>query len=154
MSLAQALPSAQIYALDIANSALELAQKNAELNQIKNITFLQSDLFSNLPADIKFDLIVSNPPYIDPAVQLDQSVAAWEDHGALFAPDHGLQIIEQIIQQAKNYLKKNNELEYQLVMEIDVSQGDIVKKICANCGFESVEIKKDQFDRDRTVWIK
>ena len=154
LSLAQALPSAQIYALDIANSALELAQKNAELNQIKNITFLQSDLFSNLPADIKFDLIVSNPPYIDPAVQLDQSVAAWEDHGALFAPDHGLQIIEQIIQQAKNYLKKNNELEYQLVMEIDVSQGDIVKKICANCGFESVEIKKDQFDRDRTVWIK
>ena len=154
LSLAQAFPLAQVYALDIASSALKLAQKNAELNQIKNITFLQSDVFNNLPADIKFNLIVSNPPYIDPAVQLDQSVAAWEDHGALFAPNHGMQIVEQIIQQAKNYLKKNNGLDFQLVMEIDASQGVIVKKLLHDYNFKNIEIKKDQFDRDRTVWAK
>jgi|SRR3989339_607426 len=152
LSLAQAFPAAQVYAVDIAQSALDLAQRNAVLNKIVNITFIQSDLFANLPADLKFDLIVSNPPYIDPAAQLDQSVLNWEDHGALFAHNQGMQIIEQIAAQAHTYLKKNNELAYQLVMEIDVSQGDIVKNLLKNCGFKNVEIRKDQFDRDRTVW--
>ncbi len=154
LSLAKSFPKSQIYALDISASALKLAQKNAKFNQISSVTFLQSDLFSNLPADIKFDLIVSNPPYIDPAVKLDKSVTAWEDHGALFAPDHGLQIIELIILQAKNYLKKNTVLDYQLVIEIDISQGNIVKSFCEDSGFQDVTIKKDQFDRDRTVWAK
>ena len=154
LSLAQAFPTSHVYAVDIAPSAIELAQKNAQLNNISNVTFLQSDLFSNLPADLKFDLVVSNPPYINPAAQLDASVLNWEDHGALFANNQGMQIIEQIVQQAKNHLKKNNELKYQLVMEFDVSQGDIVKNLLESCGFNDIEIRKDQFDRDRTVWCK
>jgi len=154
LSLAKAFPQSKIYALDISESALKLAKKNAEFNQINNVTFLQSDLFNSLPANIKFDLIVSNPPYIDPAAQLDASVAQWEDHGALFAPDHGLQIIQLIIEQAKKYLKKNNALQYQLVMEIDVSQGAIVKKLCADHAFGNIKIQKDQFDRDRTLWAQ
>lgn len=154
LSLAQAFPTSQVYAVDIAQSALELAQNNAQLNNISNITFLESDLFNNLPTDLKFDLIVSNPPYIDPTVKLDKSVANWEDHGALFANNQGMHIIEKIIQQTKNHLKKNNELNYQLVIEIDVSQGNIVKKLLENCGFDSVEIRKDQFNRDRTAWAR
>lgn len=154
LSLAQAFPTAQVYGVDISNSAIALAQKNAALNNISNISFLQSDLFSNLPQDLKFDLIVSNPPYIDPAVQLDVSVLNWEDHGALFAKNQGMHIIEQIAHQAKNYLKKNTELNYQLVMEIDASQGDIVTNLLENSGFTTVDIYKDQFDRDRTVWAQ
>ncbi len=154
LSIAQAFPTAQIYAIDIAQSALDLAQQNAALNNIANVTFLQSNLFANLPADLKFDLIVSNPPYINPTAQLDASVLNWEDHGALFAPNQGMQIIEQIAAQAHQYLKKNNELAYQLVMEIDASQGDIVKNLLKNCGFQKIEIRKDQFDRDRTMWAQ
>ncbi len=152
LSLAQAFPQSHVYAVDIAPSAIELAQQNAKLNNITNITFIESNLFDNLPSNLTFDLIVSNPPYIDPTAQLDQSVANWEDHGALFANNHGMQIIEHIAQQSHKYLKKNNELKYQLVMEIDVSQGDIVKKLLENCSFGVVEIHKDQFDRDRTAW--
>lgn len=154
LSLAQAFPQSHVYAIDIAASALELAQKNAQLNNITNITFLQSNLFDNLPKDLQFDLIVSNPPYIDPAAQLEQSVANWEDHGALFASNHGMQIIEQIIQQTPHLLKKNNELHYQLVMEIDVSQGKIVERLLKDCGFATAKIHKDQFDRDRTAWAR
>jgi release factor glutamine methyltransferase len=152
LSLAQAFPTAQVYAIDIAQSALDLAVKNAAANNITNITFIQSNLFTSLPTDLKFDLIVSNPPYIDPAAQLEKSVLNWEDHGALFAHNQGMQIIEQIVTQAKNHLKENAALPYQLVMEIDVSQGIIVKKLLGQHGFKKVEIRKDQFDRDRTVW--
>ena len=152
LSLAQAFPAAQVYAVDIAQSALDLAAKNAVANNIANITFVQSNLFTSLPADLTFDLIVSNPPYIDPAAQLEKSVLHWEDHGALFANNQGMQIIEQIASQAKNHLKKNIELSYQLVMEIDASQGSIVKKLLEQHGFTTVEIRKDRFDRDRTVW--
>lgn len=154
LSLAQTFPSAQIYCLDIAASALQLAQKNAQKNSILNVTFLQSDLFVKLPKGLQFDLIVSNPPYIDPAVQLETSVAAWEDHGALFAPQKGIQIIEQIIQCAHRYLKKNDALDYQLIMEIDASQGDIVQKLLETYNFKNIEIRKDQFDRDRTAWAQ
>jgi release factor glutamine methyltransferase len=154
LSLAQAFPHAQVYALDIAQSALTLAQQNAGLNNISNIAFLQSDIFSNLPAALKFDLIVSIPPYIDPAVQLDRSVATWEDHGALFASNQGMDIIEQIAQQAHNYLKKNNELDFQLVIEFDACQGMLVKKLLEKSKFAQVRINKDQFDRDRTAWAK
>jgi len=154
LSLAQAFPSSDVYALDIADSAITLTKKNAVENNITNITCLQSDLFSNVPTNLKFDLIVSNPPYINPTAQLDLSVVNWEDHNALFADNQGLQIIEKIIAQSKNYLKSNDKLTYQLVMEIDVSQGNVVKKLFKNNSFKHIEIKKDQFERDRTVWIK
>ena len=154
LSLAQAFPTAQIYAVDIASSAIELAQKNAIENKVKNIAFLESNLFENLPENLKFDLIVSNPPYINPLAKLDSSVLAWEDHKALFANNKGLQIIEQIAEKAHNYLKKNDDLSYQFVMEIDSLQGNIIKNILKKHAFNKIEIKKDQFERHRTVWMK
>lgn len=154
LSLSQAFPSAHIYCIDIALSALDLAQKNAKKNNILNVTFLQSDLFAQLPQGLEFDLIVSNPPYIDPGVQLEASVASWEDHGALFAKNKGIQIIEEIIQQAHHHLKKNDALNYQLIIEIDASQGDAVQKLLENSNFKNIAIKKDQFNRDRTAWAQ
>lgn len=154
LTLAQAFPKSQVIAVDINPKALELAQKNSIKNNITNVTFIKSDLFSNIPLDLQFDCIASNPPYIDPAIQLNPSVAAWEDHGALFADNHGISIVAQIFNQARKHLKKNNELEYQLVIEIDATQGVIVKKLCEQSQYKKIEIKKDQFDRDRTAWVK
>jgi len=154
LSLAQAFPHAQIYATDICLQALELAKDNAQKNNLTNVVFLESDLLNEIPTDLRFDLILSNPPYINPTAKLEASVSKWEDHGALFAKNKGLSIIEQICEQAPKYLKKNNELEFQLVIEIDMTQGQIIKNLLENNIFKKVAIKKDQFDRDRTIWAR
>jgi len=151
LALAQALPYATIYAVDIAQSAVNLTQQNAQLNNISNVICIQSDLFNQLPNEIKFDFIVSNPPYIDRANTLEKSVHNWEDHGALFADNKGCFIIEQIIQQAEQYLKKNPAYPQQLILEIDCTQGEIVESLLKKYGFSNIKIDKDQYDRNRTI---
>lgn len=153
LSLAQAFPQAQVHAVDLAVTAIQLAQENAQANNINNVTFVQSDLFASLDTNLKFDLIVSNPPYIDPAAQLEPSVACWEDHQALFAPKSGMAIIESILAQAPAWLNKNASIAHQLVLEIDVSQGAAMHDLLPTSPYSSIIIKKDQFDRDRTAWL-
>lgn len=153
LSIAQAFPQAKIYALDIAESAINLAKKNAANNNIHNVTFLQSDLFSAVAPQMKFDLIVTNPPYIDPATILEKSVTDWEDHRALFARNHGLAIIERIANEAQQYLY-GNELEFQLIIEVDTCQVYTVQELLTKNNFKKCSIKQDQFDRNRTVWAK
>ena len=154
LSLAKAFPLSQVYALDISQDAIELAKNNAKKNEISNITFIQSNLFENLPKEISFDVIVSNPPYINPKVQLDRSVTDWEDHQALFAPQEGLQIIEKIIEQSHHFLKKDSKLPYQLIIETDIDQGERLKSLFKSNRYSSVSIKKDMFNKDRTAWAK
>ena len=64
-----------------------MQKKNAAENNIKNVTFLESNIFKRLPADIKFDIIISNPPYITEHAwqNLEKTVKNWEDKGALAA---------------------------------------------------------------------
>ena len=155
IALAKAFPRAQIIATDIADSALELAQKNAAANKITNISFIKSDVYAQLTTPISFDLIVSNPPYIAPEEweSLDSSVSRWEDPKALAAPDHGLAIIKEIINGAHIRLKKNSSQNMpRLVIEIGYLQGPIVKELMEQAGFARVEIKKDLAGKDRTVW--
>lgn len=154
LSLAKAFPAAKVYAVDINPQALELAKNNAIKNNICNIIFIESDLFKAVPDDLIFDLIVSNPPYINPSAQLDPSVANWEDHGALFADHEGMNIIDQICKQAPSRLAKKNNLKFQLVLEIDTTQGAILEKLLQQSGFQETIIQKDQFDRDRTAWSR
>jgi len=157
LSLAKALPNAQVYATDIADAALELAQKNATHNNIKNISFIKSDVFQNIPTDLKFDLIVSNPPYIAPEEwkDLDPSVVEWEDRTALIAQNKGLAIIERIVKQAPQFLKENKELAQhnvpQLLIEIGYTQGSAVSRLLENAGFDAITIKKDLEGKDRIV---
>ena len=101
IALAQALPHATVYAVDISPQAIALTKKNVIHNAVNNVVVIQSDLFSGI-ASIKFDLIVTNPPYIADSEwgSLDESVTQWEDRNALCAPDNGLAIIKEIIDQA------------------------------------------------------
>lgn len=157
LSLAKELPHAQIYASDISDTALALAQKNAAHNQLKQITFLSSDLLQDIPRDLQFDIIISNPPYISSQEwqEVDASVKEWEDPIALLAPDEGLALVKQLITQAKKHLKLNPALQKygipQLIIEIGYQQGAAVKALFEKEGFCNVIVKKDMHSKDRIV---
>ena len=149
IALAKALPQAQVYALDISAEALTLAKHNSKKNNVKNITFIQSDLFSNLPSNFRCDLIVSNPPYIPPTAHLEPSVKNWEDPQALFADNQGRAIITKIIDQAPQFLQ-NSSLLYNLVLEIDMTHRNIVQEMVNN--HHQWILRQDQHGKDRTLW--
>ena len=153
IALAKQFPQATIYAIDIKQSALQLAQHNAQINNISNITFIESNLFQNLPDNLQFDLIVSNPPYIPNNTPLDNQVAQWEDHDALFADNNGLTIIENIAQQTPQFLKKNN-LPFQLIIEIDNSHSLQAVNKLKQLDYTTIHLKHDLFNQPRTIWAK
>lgn len=153
IALGYHFPQAQIIAVDIKQNAVNLAEHNANINNVDNITFIKSDLFANVPASIEFDLIVSNPPYIPADVELDASVEQWEDHDALFANNQGTAIIERIAQQAPSQLKQN-DLPSQIIVEIDHSHADQVITIFQKNSYATTDIQKDSFGQPRTIWAK
>ena len=166
LALGQAFTHAAIIAVDINPAALKLAQENADLNKITNVTFIKSDLFSFSsssdvirgsihPQSLTFDLIVSNPPYISTIHKktMMPQVLQWEDEHALFAQDNGLHLIKEIIKQAPQHLRNNPSMPYQLVLEHDNGQQDTIKKIAQENGFDCTS-KKDLFQNYRTSWCK
>lgn len=157
IALAKALPHAQIYAIDINPQAIALGQKNAAHNNCTNITFIASDLFTNIPTHLRFDLIVANPPYIDPAAKktMDKTVTEWEDPRALFAENHGLAIIDSIIEQAPQWLTCNKELHAaqipHLVLEIDATQADALAQIMQKNNYSAIVVEKDLAGNNRVI---
>jgi len=157
LTLAKALPKSTIYATDISQKAIDLAQKNAKNNNIDNVKFLKSDLYENIKKNITFDLIISNPPYIsaDEWKSLDNSVTKWEDPKALVARDEGLAIIEKIISLAPQFIKSNDEFKNkkipQLIIEIGYKQGVDVAKLFEKAGFANIKIEQDIENKDRFV---
>lgn len=157
IALARHLSLADIVAVDIADTALELTEKNIEHNKVMNITCIKSDLFTAIPQGMLFDIIVSNPPYITPTefACLEESVTRWEDHNALMADDNGLAIIKQIIVQTPQFIQANKELKHknipQVVIEIGYAQGTAVKNLMKNAGYNDVLVHKDLEGKDRFV---
>jgi release factor glutamine methyltransferase len=159
ISLAKALPHSKIYAVDISDEALQLIKENVAHNRVQNMYVLKSDLFAQLPK-MHFDLIVSNPPYIAPEEwhTLAPSVTKWEDKRALLGGKQGLEIINQIIEQTKIWLKQNGLMQQnnipQLVLEIGYQQGAAVKKLCIDAGYTDVTIEKDLEGKDRVIYAR
>lgn len=154
LALAHAFPRATIYAVDIDPHAIACARENARKNNITNVTFVQSDLFSALD-DIRFDFILSNPPYIayDEKLSLAASVREWESPQALFAQDEGYALIKKIIAQAPAYLTSDtlhNSLS-NLSIEIGYRQGPLVSAYMKEHGYSNVYIQKDYASHDRIV---
>jgi release factor glutamine methyltransferase len=157
LACAKALPEAVVYASDISQDALNLAQENAAYNNITNITFVLSNLFERIPDNVRFDLIVSNPPYIAESewTDLDLAVTQWEDKTALIAGSNGLALIQKIIAQAPRWLHNNSQMQKQnipqLVIEIGETQANVVRQLMIHNGFKDVEVKKDLAGKDRYV---
>jgi len=147
--LAKEFPKAHVYAVDIAKSALDCAQKNAQKHTLNNVTFIQSDLFKSVPEKLTFDVVISNPPYVTDKewLTLEPTVTVWEDKHALVANNEGLELIERIIKNSRTHIKPGSSL----LIEIGYLQGQRVKDLFEKYNFEQVNIIQDDAKRDRLV---
>ena len=132
---------------DISDKALELAKINAKNNNV-DINIVKSNIFDNI--NDKYDIIVSNPPYIDIDEKIMDSVKKYEPHEALYAEENGLYFYKEILKNAKNYLKEKSIIAF----EIGWWQGNLIKTITQDYFKESrIIIEKDLTLRDRYIFI-
>ena len=136
---------------DISKDAIDVANKNVILNNVKNVTTICSDLFSNIPDTLngKIDIIVSNPPYIKTSVidTLSEEVKK-EPKIALDGGASGLDIYIKIIKESKKFIKDNGYLIFEIGYDELQSMKDIIKK---DKNFEMLESVKDLAGNDRVV---
>ena len=136
-----------VTAIDISNKALKLAKKNAKNNGV-NINFIKSNIFKKV--NDKFDVIISNPPYVPTQSIIDKSAYQHEPHSAIFAGEDGLDIIVKIIDEHKQYVK--NTQKYLLIIEIDSTHKESLSIFCnkKNLNFKFL---KDFNDKNRYIFI-
>ena len=136
--------------VDISVDALVVAKENAEKIGVKErCGFLRSDVFSRVPLDKKFDIIVSNPPYIPAAdiATLAQDVQQ-EPHGALDGGADGLDFYRRICAEAAEHLADDGLLAF----EIGINQSEDVCALCLEHGFKQAVVRKDYAGIDRMVF--
>ena len=146
ISLAKYIENADVTAIDISKKAIEVAKENAIINDVE-VHFIESNLFENIQ-DQKFDIIVSNPPYIKkeviPSLQVE---VKREPIIALDGGISGLDFYEKITSEASNYLTENGILAF----EIGYDQGKSVSEIMKHNGLRNVITIKDLSGNDRVV---
>lgn len=132
--------------VDISKEALQVAALNAELLGIK-ADFLKSDLYEKVTG--KFDLLVSNPPYIESAVipTLMEEVREYDPYIALDGGEDGLDFYRRIIGGAQDYLKRGG----QILMEIGSGQAQAVSELLREAGFKEIDVCRDFAGLDRVV---
>ena len=149
LALAKNRPDWSVTAADISQDALDLSLENAYAQNL-NLSFIKSDCFSEISS--KYDIIVSNPPYISRAdeVEVGLNVLHSEPHLALFADEDGLAIYRRIAEDSKDYLNDGGKI----YLEIGYKQGQSVPALfMENLPEKRVRTLKDQFGQDRMVVI-
>lgn len=150
VSLLDYLPKAKGVGVDISVEALLVAKENSEKIGVKErIGFLCSDIFSKVPLEKKFDIIVSNPPYIPAAdiVGLDRDVQK-EPHSALDGGADGLDFYRRICAEAAAHLADDGLLAF----EVGIAQSGAVQQLCLNNGFAKTAVRKDYAGIERMVF--
>ena len=152
ISLAKYIENSEITAVDISKKALEIARTNAKNNDVENqITFVESDLFKNLKED-KYDVIVSNPPYIKREVikKLNKDVQK-EPIIALDGGYDGLDFYRKIINESEKYLKFNGYLCFEIGYD---QKEDVIGIIKNKERYINTYSKKDLYGNDRIIITK
>jgi len=145
LAIASEKPQWRLMGVDRSVDAVALAEKNRCALQFENVQLRQSDWFAAIPAQ-QFDVIVSNPPYIDPQdPHLDQGDVRFEPRSALIADNKGLADIELIIQQSWDYLCEQGWL----LLEHGYDQGQVVRDLLGARGFMQVETRRDLGGNER-----
>lgn len=142
----------QFLATDISDTALENAKKNIELHNIKNIKLIKSNLFENVSAKWRIDIITSNPPYIsdNEFEDLQKEVKDFEPKLALFGGEKGLTYYKKILQNAEKFLNKKGKI----FLEIGADQKFDIEKIILNFDYKLIDIIKDYNDLYRVLIIE
>ena len=148
ISLAKHLPNAEVFALDISEKALKIANTNANTHDVY-VTFIQQDILK-LDLDLDFDIIVSNPPYVRELekVEMCKNVLDFDPSLALFVSDEDpLVFYRRITELALKHLNKNG----QLFFEINQYLGKETKQLLKDHNFSEIELRKDMFGNDRML---
>ncbi len=141
--------SCKVTASDVSKQALTVAETNAKKNDVK-IDFCQSDLFKSLKKGRKYDIIVSNPPYIKSGdiEKLDVEVKKYDPRLALDGGEDGYDFYRKITEQAKDKLKQKGWL----MLEVGQGQSDYVCELLQNAGYDNVQSVKDYNKIERVVY--
>lgn len=153
LAVAKNVPEARIGFAEVEPKLVDQIKFNAVLNEIgeTRLNFYQSDVFSGVPVESKYDFILANPPYIPEGRkgELDKSVTDYEPHIALFSGPDGLDLIKKFLEQAKSYLNKDG----QIWLEFDVSQKETLEKLLPEFGYQNFTFHQDQYGCFRYVTI-
>lgn len=145
------LTNSQAMGVDISTEAIHTAFKNMEKFGLYNrAIFRKSDIYSKIREDEKFDLIVSNPPYIPPKEkETIQEEVSYEPDLALYTADEkGLAFYEKIIKDAPKFLNKGGYLMF----ELGIGQSTSVAQLMKKAGFENIKVLKDLANIDRVIF--
>ena len=149
LALAHERPDWKISAVDFSKEALEIARINSVKNNIHNVEFFQSDWFSTFANDEKWDVIVSNPPYLDESdTHLVTEEIRHEPRAALVAKKNGLADFGKIIADARHYLKPGG----QVLLEHGCMQGEAVRELFLCHGYRSVKTFTDLACLERVTY--
>lgn len=147
ITLARLFPKSIIYCCDINNKALDLTLRNAKFHKVKSRVKIFKGSFFEPIKDTKFDLIISNPPYLDHDDYMGaEPEVRKEPKAALMSREKGLWALKKIIRESKLYLKD----EGYILLEIGNAQGEYIKKYGEKKGFEIV-VKQDLNGYDRVI---
>ena len=140
--------SLEVVASDISKEALKVAKENAIMNEAE-VKFIQSDIFENI--NEKFDIIVSNPPYIaySDKITMEDNVLNYDPHLALFAEEDGMYFYREIVENSKEYLNKDGMIFF----EIGYDQREKILKLANENEFKA-EVYKDINGRDRMAILE
>jgi release factor glutamine methyltransferase len=150
LALAKAFPAAQVTAVEWSEPTLELARENAAATGCaERVRFVRSNWFADLPADARFDVVVSNPPYLsaEETAATAVEVRNFEPVAALTAADQGLADLRQIVTSAPRFLNAGGLLG----LETGIGHHGDLLRLAREAGFASVESHRDLTGRDRFV---
>lgn len=136
-----------VMGVDISDKAIDVAKRNA-INNKAEVSFVLSDVFSNV--NDKFDVIISNPPYIREDEEIEDIVKNNEPHLALYATNRGLYFYDKILKEATDYLKN----KFLIAFEIGYEQANDIKELAYKY-LDSIEVRveKDYSGKDRFIFI-
>jgi release factor glutamine methyltransferase len=149
IALKKEIPSAQVSAIDVSEKALEMARKNAINNDVE-INFTHQNILETESLDEKYDVIVSNPPYVRnlEKQEIKKNVLDFEPHLALFVDDYdALLFYRKIAQLALKSLSPNGKLFF----EINQYLGEETVELLTKLGFKNIELRKDFVGNDRMI---